>query len=139
MAERLAAIASESLTPEISHDRWATVLDAVAYSPVRSLVKPAGHPEKASDELLTAVKKLASRVPEIAAQFGIEPPAARKRGRRPAPPPPPQKAEPAAKAEPPPTASAEASAEFVVDAPAEPVAEIPAEVPTDIAENTSTD
>ncbi len=89
MAERLAAIASESLTPEISQDRWATVLDAVAYSPVRSQVKPVGRPEKASDELLAAVKKLSSRVPEIAAEFGIEPSASRKRGRKPAPPPPP--------------------------------------------------
>jgi len=91
MAERLAALASGSLTAEISQDRWATVLDAVAYSPVRSSVKPAGRPEKAGDELLGAVKKLASRIPEIAASFGIEAPVARKRGRgrRPAPPPPP--------------------------------------------------
>lgn len=108
MAERLAAIASESLTSEISHDRWATVLDAVAYSPVRSLVKPVGRPDKAGDELLTAVKKLASRVPEIAAQFGIEPPAARKRGRRPTPPPPPQSADPAPVADPEPIAEAPA-------------------------------
>jgi len=91
MAERLASLASESLTAEISQDRWATVLDAVAYSPVRSSVKPQGRPEKAGDELLGAVKKLASRVPEIAAEFGVEAPAARKRGRgrRPTPPPPP--------------------------------------------------
>jgi len=91
MAERLASLASESLTAEISQDRWATVLDAVAYSPVRSSVKPAGRPEKAGDELLGAVKKLASRIPEIAAEFGIEAPASRKRGRgrKPTPPPPP--------------------------------------------------
>jgi len=91
MAERLAALASQSFTAEISQDRWATVLDAVAYSPVRASVKPLGRPEKAGDELLNAVKKLASRVPEIAAEFGIEAPAARKRGRgrRPTPPPPP--------------------------------------------------
>jgi len=91
MAERLATLASESLTSEISQDRWATVLDAVAYSPVRSSVKPHGRPEKAGDELLGAVKKLASRIPEIAAEFGVEAPTARKRGRgrRPTPPPPP--------------------------------------------------
>jgi len=95
MAERLAALASGSLSPEISQDRWATVLDAVAYSPVRSAVKPGGCPEKVGEELLTVVKKLASRVPTIAAEFGVEAPAARKRGRgrRPAPPPPPVVAE----------------------------------------------
>ncbi len=91
MAERLAALASASLTAEISQDRWATVLDAVAYSPVRSSVKPEGRPEKVGEELLGAVKKLASRVPAIAAEFGVEAPVARKRGRgrRPGPPPPP--------------------------------------------------
>lgn len=91
MAERLATLASASLTAEISQDRWATVLDAVAYSPVRSLVKPQGRPDKAGEDLLAAVTKLASRVPTIAAEFGIEPAAARRRGRgrRPTPPPPP--------------------------------------------------
>jgi len=91
MAERLATLASGSLTPDISQDRWGTVLDAVAYSPVRSSVTPQGSPEKVGEELLAVIKKLASRVPEIAAGFGIEAPAARKRGRgrRPTPPPPP--------------------------------------------------
>ncbi len=96
MAERLATLASGSLTAEISHDRWATVLDAVAYSPVRSSVKPEGRPESPNAELLGAVKKLASRVPEIASEFGIAAPEARKRGRsrKPAPPPPPPVAQP---------------------------------------------
>ena len=33
-AERLAAAASESLTSEVTSERWATVVDAVAFSPV---------------------------------------------------------------------------------------------------------
>lgn len=100
MAERLAALASGSLTSDISQDRWATVLDAVAYSPVRSAVKPEGRPEKVGDELMGVVKKLASRVPEIAADFGVEAPAARKRGQRqrPTPPPPPAADAPAVEA-----------------------------------------
>jgi hypothetical protein len=96
MAAKLAQAASVSLTAEVTSDRWATVLDAVAFSPVRSLVVAEGIPAKPSDELLTAVKKLASRTPEIAKLFGIEPPApkSRGRGRRTPPPPPPPPALP---------------------------------------------
>lgn len=90
MAAKLAEAASASLTAEVTSDRWATVLDAVAFSPVRSQVVTEGIPAKPSDELLTAVKKLASRTPEIAKLFGIEPPAHKGRGRgRRTPPPPP--------------------------------------------------
>jgi len=124
MAERLAALASQSFTAEISQDRWATVLDAVAYSPVRASVKPLGRPEKVGDELLNAVKKLASRVPEIAAEFGIEAPAARKRGRgrRPTPPPPPPVAAAAPEAAPVAEAAAAPEAAPAAVADAAPVA-----------------
>jgi hypothetical protein len=110
LASRLSEAASGSFGPEVTQDRWATVLDAVAYSPVRQTVTPASFPSEPSDELLAAVKKLASRVPEIAAKFGVAPSDAprRTRGRRgPKPPPPPPPA--------PPTATAAAAP---VDAPA---------------------
>ncbi|MDW3218423.1 MAG: hypothetical protein R8F63_07390 [Acidimicrobiales bacterium] len=90
MAERLAAAASASLTSEVTQDRWATVLDAVAFSPVRGQVVPEGQPEKPNDQLLAAVRKHASKVPAIAASFGVEAPAPRKRGGRRTPPPPPK-------------------------------------------------
>ena len=98
MAAKLASAASEGLTADVTPDRWGTVLDAVAFSPVRAQVSAQGIPEKPGDELLKTVKKLASRTPEIARLFGIEPPAPRKRGRgkgkrRPTPPPPPPVAE----------------------------------------------
>ena len=89
MAERLAAGASASLTSEITQDRWATVLDAVAFSPVKGQVVPEGIPASPNDQLLAAVRKHASKVPSIAALFGVEPPAPRKKGRKPTPPPPP--------------------------------------------------
>ena len=73
MAERLAGSASESLGAEVSQVRWATVVEAVAFSPVRTQVTPAGIPEKPGDQLLDAVRKFADRVPQIAARFGIEP------------------------------------------------------------------
>jgi hypothetical protein len=72
---KLAAQASAALTADITQDRWAAVLDAVAYSPVRRTVEPAGVPSEPGDELLAAVRKLADRVPQIATRFGIEPPA----------------------------------------------------------------
>ena len=73
LASRLAEAASASLTAEVSQDRWATVLEAVAFSPVRRAVTPKGFPEKPGDELLAAVRRFADRVPEIAAHFGVDP------------------------------------------------------------------
>jgi hypothetical protein len=123
LATRLAAAASAGMSKEATEDRWATVLDAVAFSPVRQLVKPEAIPEKPSDDLLKAVRKLADRVPEIAAAFGIkadERPPRRSRKKVPRPPKPdkakagkpaPEKAEEpetdAAKAEEPPPEKAE--------------------------------
>lgn len=102
MAERLATAASESLTSEVTSDRYATVIDAVAFSPVRTQVKAQGVPANPSDELTKAVTKLAGRIPQIAALFGIEAPAQKPRGKgkRPTPPPPPQSAAPTPAPEP---------------------------------------
>lgn len=69
LAERLAAAAAEGLNAEVSPDRWAVVLDAVAYSPVRLHVVPSGLPSRRTDELVATVRKLADRVPDIAALF----------------------------------------------------------------------
>ena len=83
MAERLARSASESLGPEESQARWAAVVDAVAFSPVRTQVSPTGVPERPGEPLLAAIRKVADRVPQIAGLFGIEPePPARRRSPR---------------------------------------------------------
>src|SRR4029078_6640754 len=87
LAERLTASTSASLTAEISQDRWATLVDAVALSPVRTHVTPLGIPAKPNAELLTAIKRLAPRVPQIAALFGVS---AEAPPRPPRPPRPPQ-------------------------------------------------
>ncbi len=70
---RLADAASASLTAEAPADRWAVVLEAVAFSPVRLTVAPRSRPEQPSEELLAVVRKYAGRVPQVAAAFGIEP------------------------------------------------------------------
>ncbi len=129
MAEKLAAAASASLTSEVTSERWATVVDAVAFSPVRTQVTAEGIPAKPGDDLLKAMKKLAGRVPQLAALFGIEAPAGGgRRGKgRPTPPPPPPAAAPA-------PAEAAAPAEAPAPAPEaapEPVAEAAAPAPSD--------
>ena len=77
----LAAATSASLTADTAPDRFATVLDALAYSPVRSQVVPQGIPAEPGEALISAVTKLASRIPAIAALFGIEAGAAGRPGR----------------------------------------------------------
>ena len=119
MAEKLAVAASASLTSDVTSERWATVVDAVAFSPVRTQVTAEGIPAEPSDDLKKAMQKLAGRVPQLAALFGIEAPAGRNRGSgkakgRPTPPPPPPAASeaPAAAVEP------SAAAPTPADAPA---------------------
>ena len=71
--DRLAAAAEASLTSDTGQDRWATVLDAVALSPVHQRVTPAGLPIEPTEQLLDVVKRVSMSVPSIAASFGVEP------------------------------------------------------------------
>jgi hypothetical protein len=75
LATRLAEAATASMTPETGQERYATVLDALAYSPVRGQVSVLGTPATPTDELLAAVRKVAGRLPQIATVFGVEAPA----------------------------------------------------------------
>ena len=68
-ATRLAAAASASMDADTMAERWGTVLDAVAYSPVRQQVNPVALPKKVTPQLEATVKKLSKRVPHIAALF----------------------------------------------------------------------
>ena len=113
LAARLTEAANAAFGPEVTQERWATVLDAVAYSPVRQHVVPEAYPESPSDELMTAVRKLAGRVPEIAKHFGVE---ATESGRRRARPKPKKAQAPRSKksAPEPPAAEAPAAAEAPV-------------------------
>ena len=73
LASTLAGQAAEALAADVGQDRWGTVLDALAYSPVRGAVTPAGVPAEPNEELLDTVKRLSDRVPAIAALFGVDP------------------------------------------------------------------
>ena len=71
LAQKLTQAATAALAPEDPQDRWATVLEAIAFSPVRSSVKPASIPTQPSEALLATVKRLAPLIPHIASLFGI--------------------------------------------------------------------
>jgi hypothetical protein len=73
LANQLVAEASAALTAETGQERWATVLDALAFSPVRRRVVPQSLPAKLSPQLRTTVARLGTRLPEIAHIFAIEP------------------------------------------------------------------
>ena len=73
MAEKLAVAASASLTSDVTSERWATVVDAVAFSPVRTQVTAEGIPAEPSDDLKKAMQKLAGRCRNWR-RFGIEAP-----------------------------------------------------------------
>ncbi len=99
LATRLTEATAAALTADTVADRWAAVLDALGTSPVRLVVEPASRPENPNPELLAVIKRAASRVPKVAAAFGIDAPAEKRRGgrpgskpggRRPTPPPPPK-------------------------------------------------
>ncbi|MEZ5341562.1 MAG: hypothetical protein R2706_08940 [Acidimicrobiales bacterium] len=81
LASEMAEAASAALAADVAQDRWATVLDAVAFSPIRVAVVPVGHPAEPGKDLLDAVRRVADRVPAIAALFGVDPAEAAKRRR----------------------------------------------------------
>jgi hypothetical protein len=84
LANQLVDGAAAALTAETSQDRWATVLDALAFSPIRRRVVPQSLPTKLSPELRGTVARLGTRLPEIAHIFAIEP--EESAGRTPRPP-----------------------------------------------------
>ena len=82
LASTLAGQTAEALASDVGQDRWATVLDALAYSPVRGAVTPSGIPSEPGNDLLDAVKRLSDRVPAIAELFGIDPATVSRSARR---------------------------------------------------------
>jgi hypothetical protein len=84
LANQLVEAASTALTEETGQERWATVLEALAFSPIRRRVVPQSLPTKLSPELRATVARLGSQLPEIAHIFAIEPDQSSSRPPRPA-------------------------------------------------------
>jgi hypothetical protein len=72
LAAKLSAATTASLTSDALPDRWIAVVEALAFSPVRSQVAPAEKPAQVNDELLATVKRVGSLLPKIAALFGVD-------------------------------------------------------------------
>ena len=131
LASRLTEAAGAALHATATTDRWVAVLEAIAFSPVRSSVIAVSVPDPIPDDLKAVVARSAGALPQIAAQFGIEPPAVTgpPKPRRPMPPrrpakPAAQGARPAAAAAPAtPATATPATADAPVEAVPEPAAE----------------
>lgn len=86
MAARLKDAAGAALSPDVPPDRWLALLEAVASSPVRRVVKPVGLPSGAGPEVTAAVRRLSGQVPALAGLLGIKVPPPPGPLRRPRPP-----------------------------------------------------
>jgi hypothetical protein len=84
LVTRLTETASQAMAPDAPPDRWVSLLEAVASSPVRRSVHPVGLPGKPSAELLRAAHQHSARIPALVPMLGISIPPPPPR--RPAPP-----------------------------------------------------
>ncbi len=75
LARRLGDAATQALQPDDTADRWIAVLEAAAFSPVRSLVLPTVAPATITDDLKATTLRLGPALPQIAALLGVEIPA----------------------------------------------------------------
>lgn len=72
LAAALAAKTTEALTIDAPAERWIVILEAAAFSPVRTLVKPTAPSSEVSAELTKTVMRLAPLMPQVAAIFGVQ-------------------------------------------------------------------
>ncbi len=75
LARKLSDAATAGLTVEDSADRWSAVMEAAAFSPVRTLVNPTAPPSTITDDLRKTALRLGPLLPQIAALLGVEVPA----------------------------------------------------------------
>jgi hypothetical protein len=85
LTQRLASAAGATMAPGTAPDLWASMLEAVADSPIRRLVAPAGLPAEAPPDLKRAAHQYSGSIPALAKMLGVTippPPApsARRRG-----------------------------------------------------------
>ncbi|MFK8025985.1 MAG: hypothetical protein AB8G26_18670, partial [Ilumatobacter sp.] len=75
LARKLGEAATAGLTPEDAAARWAAVMEAAEFSPVRPLVNPTAPPSPVTDDLKKTALRLGPLLPHIAALLGVEVPA----------------------------------------------------------------
>jgi hypothetical protein len=72
LGRRLAEAATANLTADALADRWVAVLEAAAFTPIRTQVSISSKPETVPAELTKTVERLAALLPQIASAFGVE-------------------------------------------------------------------
>jgi hypothetical protein len=72
LGRRLAEAATANLTADALADRWVAVLEAAAFTPIRTQVSITSKPETVPAELTKTVERLAALLPQIASAFGVE-------------------------------------------------------------------
>ncbi|PIE31739.1 MAG: hypothetical protein CSA55_05010 [Ilumatobacter coccineus] len=72
ISQRLIDSTNAALAPMDSPERWSTMLEAAAFSPIRLAVQPTRIPDVVNDDLLATVKRLAPLLPQVAAMFDVE-------------------------------------------------------------------
>ena len=75
LARRLGDAATAALGPDDPADRWIAVLEAAAFSPVRTLLAPTTALSVVTDDLRATTLRLGPALPQIAALLGVEIPA----------------------------------------------------------------
>ncbi len=75
LARRLGEAATAALEPTDTSDRWSAVLEAAAFSPVRTLVVPTAPPSNITDDLKATALRLGPLLPQVAELLQVEVPA----------------------------------------------------------------
>jgi len=72
LGRRLAEASSANLVSDALADRWIAVLEAAAFTPIRTMVKVVSKPASLSPELVRTVERLAGLLPQVAHDLGVE-------------------------------------------------------------------
>lgn len=74
LARRLGTAATAALEPTDTSERWSAVLEAAAFSPIRTLVTPTTPPTVVTDDLRATALRLGPLLPQIAVLLQVEVP-----------------------------------------------------------------
>ncbi len=74
LAALMAEKAVAALTPDAPADRWITLLEHAAFSPVHARILPVAAPVAVTEDLLKTVTRLGPLMPQVATLFGVEVP-----------------------------------------------------------------
>jgi hypothetical protein len=72
LGRRLAEAATANLTADALTDRWVAVLEAAAFTPIRTQITITSTPATVTNELTKTIERLAPLLPQIAAAFGVQ-------------------------------------------------------------------